>query len=390
MKVSLLSPNLSANCLGRAAVLARVLERRYEVEIVGPTFGEGIWPPVADEGLAIRAVPIGGSPAAAAGLAQLLPLIDGEVVFASKPLLASLGVGIAKKLLAGRPLVLDIDDWERGFSHNALAGMSAVARLRYLASSSWRPHFNHSYWNQLLCEALVGMCDGLTVSNRFLARRFGGVVVWHGRDTTRFAPGIFDKAAVRSSLDLPTETPLAIYLGTLRPYKGAEDLVQAIARLSASRVGLAIVGIGDDPYSRRVAGLAREVLGPRFFGFGMQPFSRVPEFLSAADVVVIPQRGGPATIGQIPAKLFDAMAMGIPVVSTAVSDIPEILEECGWVVRPGSVGELAEAIDAVIGDPELAGDRARAARLRCEERFSWDAMERDLLPIFEPFEASRG
>ena len=43
MKISILTPDLSHNCLGRAYLLAKILQRRYEVEIVGPMFGEGIW-----------------------------------------------------------------------------------------------------------------------------------------------------------------------------------------------------------------------------------------------------------------------------------------------------------------------------------------------------------
>ena len=49
MKISILSPDLSNNCLGRAYLLAKILQRRYEVEIVGPIFGDGIWQQVAGD-----------------------------------------------------------------------------------------------------------------------------------------------------------------------------------------------------------------------------------------------------------------------------------------------------------------------------------------------------
>ncbi len=48
MKISTLIPDLSHNCLGRAYLLAKILQRHYEVEIVGPIFGDGIWEPVAN------------------------------------------------------------------------------------------------------------------------------------------------------------------------------------------------------------------------------------------------------------------------------------------------------------------------------------------------------
>lgn len=47
MKISILTPDLSHNCLGRAYLIAKILQRHYEVEIVGPIFGDGIWRPLA-------------------------------------------------------------------------------------------------------------------------------------------------------------------------------------------------------------------------------------------------------------------------------------------------------------------------------------------------------
>jgi len=47
MKISLLTPDLSSNGLGRAYLLGKILQRDYEVEVIGPDFGDGIWKPVA-------------------------------------------------------------------------------------------------------------------------------------------------------------------------------------------------------------------------------------------------------------------------------------------------------------------------------------------------------
>lgn len=61
MKISILSPDLSNNCLGRAYLLAKILQRRYEVEIAGPIFGDGIWKPVADDkSITYKSVKISG------------------------------------------------------------------------------------------------------------------------------------------------------------------------------------------------------------------------------------------------------------------------------------------------------------------------------------------
>jgi glycosyltransferase involved in cell wall biosynthesis len=119
------------------------------------------------------------------------------------------------------------------------------------------------------------------------------------------------------------------------------------------------------------------------------PFDDIPMLLSAADVVAVPQRKTSDTIGQVPAKLFDAMALGRPVVSTRVSMIPEILEGCGLLVEPGDVPALAAAIARLLDAPAEAqalGDRARE---RCVERYSFQSARRDLFPLVERVMAKR-
>jgi glycosyltransferase involved in cell wall biosynthesis len=113
------------------------------------------------------------------------------------------------------------------------------------------------------------------------------------------------------------------------------------------------------------------------------PFEEIPAFLSAADVVAVPQRDTPDTVGQVPAKLFDAMALGRPVVSTRVSMIPEILEGCGLIVEPGDVAGLSATIGRLIDNPAEAQVLGTRARERCVERYSFDAARRALFPMVE-------
>ncbi len=77
------------------------------------------------------------------------------------------------------------------------------------------------------------------------------------------------------------------------------------------------------------------------------------------------------------------MALGVPAISTAVSDIPEVLGDAGWVVPPGSPEALRKAIRERFADPEEAARRARDARERCVARYSWDAMACELEAVFE-------
>jgi glycosyltransferase involved in cell wall biosynthesis len=227
-----------------------------------------------------------------------------------------------------------------------------------------------------LCERLVPAADGITVASRWLQRRFGGLLLPHVRDTDVWDPRRWDGTTIRAALGVG-RAPLVMFLGTPRAYKGVDDLVEAVGRLGRPAV-LALVGVrpGSEGARRWSAHPFVRLIGP-------VPFDEVPRWLVAADVVVIPQRATPDTVGQVPAKLFDAMAMGRPVVATAVSMIPEILEGCGIVVRPGDVEALTAAIRQVLDEPDLAASLGRRARARCVGEYSFAAVRERLYALVD-------
>ncbi len=137
MKISVLTPSMSSNCLGRAYLLAKILQRRYEVEIVGLVLGSGIWGPIADlDDVKLRFVKVGKAPISYWQLKKLLGEVTGDIVYASKPLFTSFGIGLLKKLSDKKPLILDIDDWERGFAKELWQRISPVYRFLFLGYST--------------------------------------------------------------------------------------------------------------------------------------------------------------------------------------------------------------------------------------------------------------
>jgi len=167
-----------------------------------------------------------------------------------------------------------------------------------------------------------------------------------------------------------------MFLGTPRGHKGVDDLVAAMEGLAGAR----LVIVGADPrgdVARRWA--ARTNVTVR----GEIPFDEVPRYLAAADVVAVPQRATTDTLGQVPAKLFDAMAMGRAIVSTSVSMIPEILEGCGLIAPPGDVAALRAMLGSLLADPARARELGRRARARCVERYSFAAARAALFPLVE-------
>ena len=99
-----------------------------------------------------------------------------------------------------------------------------------------------------------------------------------------------------------------------------------------------IVGAGGNPnYEKTLKELGKDkVLMKKAISF-----TCIPSCLHAADLVVLPQKKTKQSYGQIPAKIFDAMAMAKPIIATNVSDIPQILDSCGIIVEPDDITALA-------------------------------------------------
>jgi glycosyltransferase involved in cell wall biosynthesis len=376
VKVSVLCFDVSDNAMGRAWLLARLLEPLGAVEIVGPRFGRTVWEPVSEEPVPVRWLPGGRFPAFAARLPALARLAGGDLIYASKPRLTSAGIGYLTRLARGRPLLLDIDDWETDFF---LRGgfWGTVGRALNLSNPRGLT------WTWLM-ERLRGIADGLTVASRFLERRFGGVLIPHVRDTDRWVPGLADPRPARERLGVDKER-VVMFLGTPRGYKGVEDLAAAVSRIGRPDVVLALVG--TDPGSEAGRALAARHPGVRLVG--RVAIAQVPIYIEAADLVVVPQRDSADTRGQVPAKLFDALALGRPVVSTRVSMIPEVLEGCGLLVEPGDVAGLGAAIARLLDDPAEARALGEAGRRRAVERYSFASARRALFPLVERVRARR-
>jgi glycosyltransferase involved in cell wall biosynthesis len=379
LRISILCADVSRNAFGRAYVLARVLARTHKVQIIGPQFGASVWPPLAGlserTGIEVIAVPAAGYPLFARSAVRLWRALSADLVYALKPYPTSFGLGLLYSRAKRIPLLLDIDDWEMG----AFRAKGRSQLIRSILRGIRGP--NNYLWLLPLARH-IQRSDAITVSSTFLQRLYGGTVVPHGRDTEAMDPACVTGEEARRRWNL-VDRSTVMFLGTPRRHKGIEDLIAAVERVRRPEIQCVIVGIDrQDPYTRDklcplAAGNSRVSLLP------MQPFDQIPELLAAADVVVVPQRETPFTAAQVPAKLFDAMAMGRPIVSTAVSDIPQILDGCGLVVPPGDPTSLAEAIVRLLDSPALAAELSAAARAKCERYYSWDAMDRVLQQVIE-------
>lgn len=230
-------------------------------------------------------------------------------------------------------------------------------------------------------------------NRRFLEERFpesapGKVeTVYLGVDVRLFSPA----RSVRECDDPGREAaPAAIVcVAALRPYKGLPVLIAACALLRDAGVPFTCELIGDGPQRQEIAGLvADHGLEHHVRLLGALPEAAVAEHLGTATLFVLPSIVAPnGQMDGIPVVLMEAMAAGLPVVSTALSGIPELVEDGvnGLVVEPGNTEELAAAMQRLIGDPGLVVSLARRARETVETRFSLRSSVESLLERLDRF-----
>jgi glycosyltransferase involved in cell wall biosynthesis len=174
-------------------------------------------------------------------------------------------------------------------------------------------------------------------------------------------------------------------VANLRPVKGLDVFVEAASRLAARHpdVVFEVAGEGESrpEIERQVAKLG---LAGRFTLRGS--VKDVPGFLAGLDVAVLPSRSE-----GLPNAVLEYMAAGRPVVATAAGGTVQLIEDGvhGLLVPPGDPGRLADAIDRLLGDPDLSRRLASAARRRAVERFSREAMVRRFEDFFRRLAAGR-
>ena len=376
MKICLLCFDISNNSLGRTALLASALTTRHEVKIIGTSKNGDIWYPMRDIDIPIQIYSWSRYPKFISTIRKMLREMDADIYIACKLRPTSFGIALLKKWFSKKPVLLDIDDWEAGFYYHS-GFWGCVGRFLNFSNPNGLPYT----W---LMEKLTGFADSIIVSNKFLQNRFTGDVVHHCRDTNVLNPDNFDSQEVKKSLGLKNNRVI-MFMGTPRAHKGIDDLIKAVDTLNYSDLRLVFVGAEPsfDPARNSSPSTQKKVVVlPKI------PFNELPRNLSAADILVVPQRDTTDTQGQIPAKLFDAMAMAKPVITTRVSDIPEVLGGCGYLVEPGDPDELAHTLQHVLDNPEEAREKGLRARERCIELYDLKVMEEKLQKLIEEITVS--
>ena len=364
------------NPYGRAYLLAEVLSRRYEVSLVGfqfPRFGNAVWSPLRDAHIKPLVIPGCDFPDFQHSLARLVPRIDADVIIACKARLPALQLGLMLKATRNRPLLVDVDDYELAFFDNR----APLTDLTPVSPESLTVPFEES-WTRY-AENLVRYADAVIVSNAALAARFGGVEVPHARDETRFDPTRFKRTKARRRLGLRPWHRIVLFVGTPRPHKGLREVLAALKACGARNARLVVVGTPPDD------GFASELQragGRHLRMLPDQPFHALPELLAGADLVCLLQDPeNEISKYQLPAKVVDAAAMGIPILASRTPPLAPLID--AGVVEPVDKDTLADRMAHSLSRSGRRMASPEASRTWFSDHASYAAILPTLLGLIE-------
>lgn len=193
-------------------------------------------------------------------------------------------------------------------------------------------------------------------------------VMPNGVDPTRFHPGVPPEP-----LDGVHGKFIVGFAGTFKAWHGIDVLLEAFKILAERSPDYHLLLVGKGPLKDRTeTWIKRAGLTARVTMTGWVPHERLPQLIQRMQVPVLP---APVIKNFYfsPLKLFEYMAVGKPVVASAIGQIPDILTDgiTGLLTRPGDAQDLAHKIERLRQDPQLSQALGRAAA-KAARRHTWE------------------
>jgi len=375
--VMVITWDVGHNPLGRSYIIAEIFERLFEdVIIVGfqfPKYGKDIWEPLRDSSIPILKIPCETTKEMIEQVQAITNIYNPNLVVACKTRFPSMYFGVLLKHKYNCPLVVDIDDHELSFV--GATDEIPINKLEvYNTLSNDELTIPYGKFWTIAAQDLRKFADFIIVSNKALEREYGGLIIPHVRNERVFDPKLYDKNELRKKYNLKIEDKLVLFFGTPRLHKGLDVLAKAIGSISLKNIKLLIVGETTD---RSVTNKLNELSRGKIIFMPNQPFSIIPEIVSLADVVCLPQdTENPISRYQLPAKAIDAIGMGIPLLVTETEPLKDIIEEglAGVITKEN----ISDKILLSLSKPSSISSREIFL-----EKYSYDSAARNIFPLVQ-------
>ena len=262
---------------------------------------------------------------------------DFDVMHAHSHLYFSTNVAAVKKMLDGVPLAV---------TNHGLYSQSA-------------PKWMFDIYLRTLGRVTLNRADTVfsyTEADGRRIREFGVKtdieVVSNGIDTERFTPQ-------GEKTDLIEGENIALFVGRLVKGKRPQDAVKAVSKLDRAGFDIDLYIVGEGPMRSEL----EEMSGDETTFLGRVPYDDMPKIYRSGDVLVLPSRSE-----GLPRTVLEAFASKLPVVSSNLEHISDIVQQGGETVEVGDIDGYSDALKKILDDPYEKREQAREV---VEEKYGW-------------------
>lgn len=276
------------------------------------------------------------------------------------------------------------DTWLTGLAAASLNNAPPLVRTRHI-SAPFKNNFLTRWIYNRACAAVVTTGESLRLDliGTLGTPPFQVISIPTGVDTDKHCPADrMSRFALRSANGLPVDRFLIGIVATLRSWKGHADLLAALHALAPAgpAADWHLVIVGDGPQQSNLREKVAELgLQGRVSMVGHQ--NEPADWFRSLDLFCLPSYANEG----VPQALMQAMACGLPCITTTAGAITEAIEDsvCGLVVAPRDIAAITSAVERLAGDPALRASLGDAARARAKARFGRARMTDRMLEVFQ-------
>jgi len=226
-------------------------------------------------------------------------------------------------------------------------------------------------------DAAIALTEDMKTEMQKICNR-DVLVIPNGIDFERFEN--LSRDAVRCKLQANSDARLVIFVGRFRPEKGVRYLIEAMEIIRQKNQQVRLILGGEGPEEDSLRQLVRQLNLEDCVDFaGQIPNEKVPQYMAASDVFVLPSLSE-----GLPNVILEAMASGLPIVASKVGGVPQIIKdgENGYLIEPTRPDQIAEKVLLLLENHDLRDAISRNSIQKAKD-YSWENVVWRLEEVYE-------